>query len=97
MPAVVHRTASIAAVHKRSSRKACNREAETTRMTSSFDAYDLMSRSILSSIIGLKKKPRATHSTIQGSSSAIVVAMFFWYYDSFIGCNYDINLISIRK
>ncbi|VDL66253.1 unnamed protein product, partial [Nippostrongylus brasiliensis] len=27
-------------------------------MTSSFDAYDLMRRSILSSIMGLKRKPR---------------------------------------
>ncbi|EYC41927.1 hypothetical protein Y032_0550g3298 [Ancylostoma ceylanicum] len=62
MPRTVRRTASVAVLQKRSSRKGCNRRAESWTMTSSFDAYDLMSRSILSSIMGLKRKPRPHHS-----------------------------------
>lgn len=51
-------------------------------MTSSFDAYDLMRRSILSSIMGLRRKPRPTvpvvgqRPTVSASCSSAVPRIF---------------------
>ncbi|CAJ0601177.1 unnamed protein product [Cylicocyclus nassatus] len=69
MPTSTCRSIIAIPLQKRSSRKAYNRRIEPTMTTSPFDAYDLMSRSILSSIMGLKRKPRPQQIIDHNSSS----------------------------